>query len=87
MPKLDDFEKDILKSVENDEWVSKDNLKQRIEELQKILDDDSQMITHDELWDKVHKHRVKASKIDKIFNKNKEDILDYFDISKIKMIN
>ena len=37
MPKLDDFEKDILESVENDEWVSKNNLHSRIEELQGYL--------------------------------------------------
>jgi predicted DNA binding CopG/RHH family protein len=37
MPKLDDFEKDILESVENDEWSSKDNLDKRIEELQGYL--------------------------------------------------
>ena len=37
MPKLDDFEKDILESVENDEWSSKDNLDTRIEELQGYL--------------------------------------------------
>ena len=37
MPKLDDFEKDILESVESDEWVSKGNLEQRTEELQGYL--------------------------------------------------
>lgn len=37
MPKLDDFEKDILESVENDEWTSKNNLPNRIEELQGYL--------------------------------------------------
>ncbi len=37
MPKLDDFEKEILESVENDEWVSKNNLDTRIEELQSYL--------------------------------------------------
>ena len=30
---------------------------------------------------------MKASKIDKIFDDNEEDILEYFDTSKIKMIN
>jgi hypothetical protein len=30
---------------------------------------------------------MKASEIDKIFDKNQEDILDYFDTSNIKMIN
>ena len=37
MPKLDDFEKNILESVENDEWTSKNNLHNRIEELQGYL--------------------------------------------------
>ena len=37
MPKLDDFEKDILESVENDEWTSKDNLPKRAEELKGYL--------------------------------------------------
>jgi len=37
MPKLDDFEKDILESVENDEWTSKDNLPKRAEELKDYL--------------------------------------------------
>ena len=30
---------------------------------------------------------MKASEIDKIFDENQEDVLDYFDTSKIKMIN
>ena len=30
---------------------------------------------------------MKASEIDKIFDDNQEDILEYFDTSKIKMIN
>jgi len=30
---------------------------------------------------------MKASKLDKIFDDNQEDILDYFDTSKIKMLN
>ena len=30
---------------------------------------------------------MKVSKIDKLFDENKEDILDYFDTSKVKMIN
>ena len=30
---------------------------------------------------------MKASEIDKIFDENKEDILQYFDTSKVKMIN
>jgi len=30
---------------------------------------------------------MKASQIDKKFDENKEDILEYFDTSKIKMIN
>ena len=30
---------------------------------------------------------MKASEIDKIFDEDKEDVLDYFDTSKIKMIN
>jgi predicted DNA binding CopG/RHH family protein len=37
MPNLDDFEKDILKSVENDEWQSKGNLNERTKELQSYL--------------------------------------------------
>jgi len=30
---------------------------------------------------------MKASKIDKVFDENQEDVLQYFDTSKIKMIN
>ena len=30
---------------------------------------------------------MKASELDKIFDDNQEDILEYFDTSKIKMIN
>jgi len=30
---------------------------------------------------------MKALEIDKIFDENQEDVLDYFDTSKIKMIN
>jgi len=30
---------------------------------------------------------MKASKIDKVFDENQEDVLDYFDTSKIRMIN
>jgi len=30
---------------------------------------------------------MKASELDKIFDDNQDDILDYFDTSKIKMIN
>ncbi len=30
---------------------------------------------------------MKASEIDKIFDENQEDVLQYFDTSKIKMIN
>jgi len=30
---------------------------------------------------------MKASELDKIFDDNQEDVLDYFDTSKIKMIN
>ena len=30
---------------------------------------------------------MKASEIDKIFDENQEDVLDYFDTSNIKMIN
>lgn len=37
MPNLDDFEKDILESVENDEWESKRNLNERTKELQSYL--------------------------------------------------
>jgi len=37
MLKLDKFEKDIVKSVENDEWVSKGRIDSRKKELQKYL--------------------------------------------------
>ncbi len=37
MQKLDDFEKDILESVEKDEWQSKGNIEERIKELQGYL--------------------------------------------------
>jgi len=37
MLKLDDFEKDILESVENDEWKSKGNIDNRLKELQSYL--------------------------------------------------
>jgi len=37
MPKLDDFEKDILESVENGEWKSKGNIDDRLKELQGYL--------------------------------------------------
>ncbi len=30
---------------------------------------------------------MKVSKLDKIFDENQEDVLDYFDASKVKMIN
>jgi hypothetical protein len=30
---------------------------------------------------------MKVSKLDKIFDENQEDVLDYFDTSKVKMIN
>ena len=30
---------------------------------------------------------MKASELDKIFDENQEDVLEYFDTSKIKMIN
>jgi len=30
---------------------------------------------------------MKASEIDKIFDENQEDVLQYFDTSKVKMIN
>jgi len=32
---------------------------ERQKNLQKIVDDDNQMITHDELWSNVHKHLEK----------------------------
>lgn len=35
--RLDDFEKDILESVENGEWVSKGNIEERKEELKSYL--------------------------------------------------
>ncbi len=34
---LDAFEQDILNSVENDEWLSKGNIKERLSELQSYL--------------------------------------------------
>jgi len=34
---LDKYEQDILESVENDEWVSKGDIKARLEELQFII--------------------------------------------------
>ena len=37
MLELDEFEKDIVESVENDEWVSKGSIKSRKIELQKYL--------------------------------------------------
>jgi len=37
MLKLDDFEKDIVESIENDEWVSKGSIESRKKELQKYL--------------------------------------------------
>jgi len=37
MPKLDDFEKEILESVENNEWRSKGNIDSRLKELQSYL--------------------------------------------------
>lgn len=37
---FDDFEKEILHSVENDEWQSKGNIKQRLAELQVYLKDE-----------------------------------------------
>lgn len=30
---------------------------------------------------------MKVSKLDKIFDENQDDVLDYFDTSKVKMIN
>ena len=32
MDKFDDYEKDVLKSYENDEWISVDNLEEKKEE-------------------------------------------------------
>ena len=37
MIKLDEFEKEILESVEQGEWKSKGNLQERIKELQSYL--------------------------------------------------
>ena len=34
---LDDYEQDILNSVENDEWVSKNNIQNRLQELQSYI--------------------------------------------------
>ncbi len=36
-PDLDAYEQDILNSVENDEWQSKGNIKERLKELQNFL--------------------------------------------------
>lgn len=37
MIKLDDFEQDILQSVENNEWIQKGEVKERIAELQHTI--------------------------------------------------
>lgn len=37
MNNLDEFEKDILESIEASEWVSKENLNERTQELQSYL--------------------------------------------------
>ena len=37
MPKLDEFEEELLKSVENGEWESKGHTEERIKELQSIV--------------------------------------------------
>lgn len=37
MATLDKFEEDILRSVENNEWKSKDNKEKRLEELQSYI--------------------------------------------------
>jgi len=37
MTKLDEFELDILNSVENEEWKSKGNITERTKELQSII--------------------------------------------------
>jgi predicted DNA binding CopG/RHH family protein len=37
MKYLDDFEKDILKSVESGEWKSKNNKEERLKELQSYI--------------------------------------------------
>ncbi len=65
----DDFMSEVIKFIETAKdniVVQKDkNLEldpyfyERQKSLQKILDDDKQMITHDELWNNVHKHLEK----------------------------
>ncbi len=37
MTKLDEYEQDILQSVENDEWKSKGNIDERLLELQSYI--------------------------------------------------
>ena len=37
MDSYDEFEKEILKSVENDEWVSKGNISEKTKELQSYI--------------------------------------------------
>ena len=37
MKYLDEFEKDILQSVESNEWKSKNNTKERLKELQSYI--------------------------------------------------
>lgn len=37
MIKLDDYEKELLQSVENDEWISRGNTDTRIKELQSYI--------------------------------------------------
>jgi len=65
----DDFMNEVIKFIETAKdniVVQKDeNLEldpyfyERQKDLQKILKDDKQMITHDELWNNVHKHLEK----------------------------
>ncbi len=66
----DDFMSEVIKFIE----TAKDNIVikkdknleldpyfyERQKDLQKILNDDNQMRTHDELWAKVHKHLEKT---------------------------
>ena len=65
----DDFMSEVIKFIETAKdniVVQKDkNLEldpyfyERQKDLQKILNDDKQIITHDELWNNVHKHLEK----------------------------
>ena len=44
MPKLDQYEEDILESVENGEWDSKGDLDTRLKELQSIVENQKKRV-------------------------------------------